>query len=624
MAEVIGLVASLITVAGVGAKLANKLFKIGDRAIEADHQINKVAINISMFSSTLKHFAMVAQQNQDLLSIEGSEIATLLMEQCKGIFEDFTQMAVSAKDSCSDPANIKSGRMPSRQEIIKKIKAFFQAPKVNTLLAELEYLKSTLTLLIGTLTLAVTTAHAREMSIKSNNLEQTMETNTRLQNERIHVETLIMSRQMTMNILIAKGADEVNHDSQLSPTASEDSFEDVKHPHPLLLQPAPSTSLMRLGDPKNNYLHRAFPPASIQPQKELDEEDLRPIISTSHSQIIDQLLGRWTRLDEVESEMQHPESSSSGDTSGMNGKAGKNGDSKTNSRDDSLLGSPVAISPPELTLSRVESPDQITPTPSNHNGTSTINGQLSDRRGSSLSSAIPLPPPPRNTRNLTMNSKLTPGPHVPSYHRSMSTSGIDRVQQVPFRPVSPQPQPANAMTIPNRNVDIVSSSRRHRYNNYSPNVSPTGSWQPAAPVRRPRWRNWHQPEVADSDPEQGTDDSVDEEARLGLGVEWTIRSGGRYWEILDGKIIGPRTPFMPTETMEQLYAKADATTDIDQSWIRMEALSEGKWPYRLERIQNEYMPSNSVEQKKIVFARAMQHVSQSLSIVTTSANIIAG
>lgn len=590
MAEVIGLVASLITVAGVGAKLANKLLKLGDRYIVADHQLNRVACNIAMFSTTLKHFASVAQANQDLLSSEGREIATLLMEQIDGVFGDFTNMAVKVRQSFpnADKPVVAGGTRPRRASIIKKVKAFFEAPQVNTLLAELEYLKSTFSLLIGTLTLAVTTARARKESIQ--NADQTMssETSRRLEDERIHVETLIMARQINMNILIQKGADEVRPDNMpMTPTSSEDSYEEVKHPQLLLPAPRPrpqaSTSLMRLGDPSNDFLHRAFPDER-EPNDIGDEP--RSILKTPNNQIIDQLLGRWTRLNEIEINMQKPEE--------QKPREKKPEQATTGTRKEDRPAAQSERSAPELTLSKVESPEGIVVKP--------------QQEPHSLMPRAPLPPPPRNTANLrvnSVNSKLAPSPILPlPLHRSMSTPNGE-LAYMTVRAPSPKPTMTNAMTIPNRDYPMTQyySGR----SGPSPNVSPYGSYSSHYPEKKQR-RNWRQPHVSASASENGSEsgESPDEEGRIGLGIPWTIKVGERYWDLLDGQIIGPRTPLLPTETLEDLYRAKNAKTEITTTWVSEDAMKEAKMQYRLFTMRDAFTPA---EEKRFVVDRALGFVS---------------
>lgn len=593
MAEVIGLVASLITVAGVGAKLANKLLKLGDRAIVAEHQLNRVACNIAMFSTTLKHFASVAHANQDLLSSEGREIATLLMEQIEGVFGDFTNMAVKARSNVDKPV-FGGEKRPRRQSIINKVKAFFEAPQVNTLLAELEYLKSTFSLLIGTLTLAVTTARARKES--NQNTDQTMsaETSQRLQDERIHVETLIMARQINMTILMQKGtSDEARQDSMpISPTSSEESFEEVKHEQ--LLLPGPpsrtSSSLMRLSNPRNNFLKRAFPG---EEESQHFGDIPRSILTTPANQIIDQLLGRWTRLNEIEINMKKPEEQKPPENK-----------SEQASREPRKEGRTVAHreqSAPELKLSRVESPENIIAKPPQEPPPG-----LRPR----VPPNSPLPPPPRNTANMrvsSVNSKLSPAPNQPiPLHRSMSTPSGE-FAPLNVRAPSPKPTMVNAMTIPNR--DFSMTQHRNDRPGPSPNVSPLNSYSAQHTPKPPKKqrRNWQKPHVAASASENGSEsgESPDDEGRIGLGIPWTIKIGERYWDLLDGQIIGPRTPLLPTEKLEDLYRVKNAKTEITTTWVSEDAMKESRLQYRIFTMRDPFTPG---EEKRFAIDRALGFV----------------
>lgn len=112
--------------------------------------------------------------------------------------------------------------------------------------------------------------------------------------------------------------------------------------------------------------------------------------------------------------------------------------------------------------------------------------------------------------------------------------------------------------------------------------------------------------------EMGSDDeeSPDEESRLGLGIEWRIKVGLRYWDLLDSQIVGPRSPMLPMETLDDLFKEKDATTEISIRWVSEQAMSESKLRYKLIAVRDEYMPPGTADEKRWVIDRPMRFVSK--------------
>jgi hypothetical protein len=61
MAEIIGLTASLITLAGTGAKLADTLFKVANVIKSAEYEARLLAADIQIFSSSLTQLSKVLE-----------------------------------------------------------------------------------------------------------------------------------------------------------------------------------------------------------------------------------------------------------------------------------------------------------------------------------------------------------------------------------------------------------------------------------------------------------------------------------------------------------------------------------------------------------------------------------
>lgn len=575
MAELVGVVASVIAIAGLGARLSKSLYTAGDKAISADHNLNRVASNVALFSGTLKYFATVLQANERLFSDEAKNVALHLLSECEDVFRDLAQLAVMAKgkeDKREAPPGFPNpssppgmgGQRPRRLSMVNRFRAYFESPKVELMLCSLEYLKSTLQLLIQTLLLAAATAEAKERQPAEAAVPR--ETTLHIEHERMHVETLIIARQLSVNILQQKLTQQRDEDQtgRFSPTLSEASSADGTK-HVQLLEAPPSTSsLARTGANSIPFLDRGLEQsAGIQ---------AHPAQFVSHSQIIDQLLGRWTRLSEVEQEIE-----------------------RCRRRGDQAEPSNQSSNPPDLVLSKVESPDELanlTPTSSR--------GQLEPNTGQHR--AMPqttssLPPPPKGPApRYSINGKL------PTFNRTLSAPEYEAIHLM--RTMSPQPNADNMLTLhsgngprqPPPNPYKSSSQQMMLHKGSSPAVSPKNSYhQPDG------FSNYRSPHVDCEDDTSETGSSFEDE-ESGLRVDWTITGvvGGieRRWDMMDHKVIGPRTPLIPTESVEFLVKHIIGKTEIRETWVSEQAMKGSGFPYTQElRRRSEYDLPQSVNVK---------------------------
>jgi hypothetical protein len=138
MAE-IGLVASIIALAGTGAKLAMGLYTLADSIGSAGKEARQFASEISLFSQSLnavsKSLDRKTDKNDRLV-----EIAQVVMKACESLLKDIrTQLQ----------------DLPRGQHTVRaycaRIKWVLRKPKLRGIRVSIESFKSTLILLVATM-----------------------------------------------------------------------------------------------------------------------------------------------------------------------------------------------------------------------------------------------------------------------------------------------------------------------------------------------------------------------------------------------------------------------------------------------------------------------------------------
>lgn len=173
-----------------------------------------------------------------------------------------------------------------------------------------------------------------------------------------------------------------------------------------------------------------------------------------------------------------------------------------------------------------------------------------------------------------------------------------------MRTMSPQPNADNMLTLhsgngprqPPPNPYKSSSQQMMLHKGSSPAVSPKNSYhQPDG------FSNYRSPHVDCEDDTSETGSSFEDE-ESGLRVDWTITGvvGGieRRWDMMDHKVIGPRTPLIPTESVEFLVKHIIGKTEIRETWVSEQAMKGSGFPYTQElRRRSEYDLPQSVNVK---------------------------
>jgi hypothetical protein len=147
MAE-IGLVASIIGLAGAGAKLALILFQIADSIGSAGREARAVATEVSLFSQSLNAVSKCLEKKHEERNCL-NEIAVVVTKACESLLDDLRavlkQLAPSARFTFLTYCH--------------RVRWILQKPKVNAMRSSVESFKSTLILLVTTMDSVEATHH---------------------------------------------------------------------------------------------------------------------------------------------------------------------------------------------------------------------------------------------------------------------------------------------------------------------------------------------------------------------------------------------------------------------------------------------------------------------------------
>jgi len=148
MAEVIGLVASLITLAGASAQLARTLLDVANVIKSAEYEARLIAADINVFSSSLTQLSMVVD-TPNIKTEKLREITVVLIAACKTLIEDLKMLI--GEPVQHDPAR--------RAFTISMVRFRFRwmkvGPKVMFVKSLIDSFKTTIIVLVSTMNLAI-------------------------------------------------------------------------------------------------------------------------------------------------------------------------------------------------------------------------------------------------------------------------------------------------------------------------------------------------------------------------------------------------------------------------------------------------------------------------------------
>ena len=146
MAEVIGIVASIVGLAGAAATVSLKIYDFVDTIWHAKKELNTLALGASDLSTVLNHLSTVLDQNCASVLAKTVETADTLINRCKSLLEEI--------DATVDLVKLKSARA----------KWLLRKRKTQQMSLSLETFKSTLSLMIQTVTLGRVMRHEKSKS----------------------------------------------------------------------------------------------------------------------------------------------------------------------------------------------------------------------------------------------------------------------------------------------------------------------------------------------------------------------------------------------------------------------------------------------------------------------------
>ena len=137
MAEAIGLIASVIQVAGAGLKLSHALYQYAGAVNTADQRIKDIAKEVELTSFVIKELGDIFEDDQtaNLLSNNAVNTADETVKECSAVF---TKIEAEIKKT--------------KKNTIGRLMQPFREPKLDLLRNHVDKLKSTLQLLMQVLT----------------------------------------------------------------------------------------------------------------------------------------------------------------------------------------------------------------------------------------------------------------------------------------------------------------------------------------------------------------------------------------------------------------------------------------------------------------------------------------
>lgn len=135
MAEV-GLAASLLGIASFGVQLTTTLYRFGSTASAAREQTDYIARHVTLYADVLELLAQRIDEDEPIHSPKALALVDEIYDQSADLFDKIKDLLPNRKDKVN---------------FLQKIKWNFKKIKVDLLVAEIEYLKTTVTLLVSVL-----------------------------------------------------------------------------------------------------------------------------------------------------------------------------------------------------------------------------------------------------------------------------------------------------------------------------------------------------------------------------------------------------------------------------------------------------------------------------------------
>jgi methyl-accepting chemotaxis protein len=148
MAEIIGLAASIIQIAGAGAKLSTALYNFVGSVARADHEMTDIAGDVELTANALDSVGKVFEDEdaKSVISMKAVQDAKSLIKRCESVFNEIHEVIDKRRKICKDGKKSLS--------TLGKFSWPLKEQKVQLLRTRLESLKNSLVLLLHVLQLA--------------------------------------------------------------------------------------------------------------------------------------------------------------------------------------------------------------------------------------------------------------------------------------------------------------------------------------------------------------------------------------------------------------------------------------------------------------------------------------
>ncbi|KAE8449897.1 hypothetical protein EG329_007374 [Mollisiaceae sp. DMI_Dod_QoI] len=191
--EAIGAIASIIGVAGAGAKLSIMLFEFASTVGSAGQEVTQIAIEISLFCSVLKQLrSTLTKARAYRYSLSALETTQEILGQCQEVFKEIERIV--------DGLQKRGGERSGEPTLAARVRWTFKRSQVQLLRTTLESCKVTLHIMLSTLDFAQKFATRRV---------STSETQAEDEHEEMMTRSLIIAHQCTIDTLHRFEADEM-------------------------------------------------------------------------------------------------------------------------------------------------------------------------------------------------------------------------------------------------------------------------------------------------------------------------------------------------------------------------------------------------------------------------------
>lgn len=147
MAEAVGLIASVASLADFGFKLSVKLFTYGQAMVNADKSIKDISNDISLTSTVLQELSGILKAGSSIISAPAVSATENTVQECLSVFKELEAVLESSWTPFKE-VNQKSARV---ERGLERMKWPFKQNKLEPLRANLDRLKASLTLMLQVL-----------------------------------------------------------------------------------------------------------------------------------------------------------------------------------------------------------------------------------------------------------------------------------------------------------------------------------------------------------------------------------------------------------------------------------------------------------------------------------------